>query len=197
MDFYTFREKLSEQMLRYRPEKRCYPGDENHRKSKQQNSRQRRKMQTMSSSSHEDGSSSAATSILKIKMSCEQLKTALLGKRGKVPRLCQDFVSLQAHVQSAYKVKNRQICEICGEICWYKCGICDVPIHFFPSQGKDKFKGFFIKYHDCKSFGLARSDYTLMGRNVCEWTPASRIMEGANKTHIDDLMKECDDDSYI
>jgi hypothetical protein len=154
MDFYTFREKLSEQMLCYRPEKRCYAGDENHRKSKQQNSHQRRKMQKMSSPS-DDLSSSAATSVLKTKVSCEQLKTELLGKRGKVPRLCQDLESLQAHVESAFKVKNKQICEICGEICWFKCGICDVPIHCFPSQGKEKFKGCFIKYHDCNSFGLA------------------------------------------
>ena len=109
MDFYTFREKLSEQMLCYRPEKRCYAGDENHRKSKQQNSHQRRKMQKMSSPS-DDLSSSAATSVLKTKVSCEQLKTELLGKRGKVPRLCQDLESLQAHVESAFKVKNKQIC---------------------------------------------------------------------------------------
>jgi hypothetical protein len=198
MDFYTFREKLSKQMLCYCPEKRCYPGDENHRKSKQQNSCQRRKMQQkISSSSDEEGNSSAARTILKAKMSCEQLKTELLGKRGKVPRLCQDFESLQAHVESAYSVKNKQICEICGEICWSKCGICNVPIHCFTKHGKDKFKVCFIKYHDCKSFGLARLDYILMGRNVSEWRPASRIMESANKTHIDDLMKECDDDSHI
>eukprot|EP00978_Attheya_sp_CCMP212_P005813 scaffold12969_cov65-Attheya_sp.AAC.5 len=118
-------------MLYYRPEKRCYPGDKNHRRSKQRNSQQHHRILKRFSSSDDDLSSSqgsAATSILTNKVSCEQLKTALLGKTGKVPCLCQDFESLQAHIESAYKLKNKTMCEICGEACWSKCEICDVPI---------------------------------------------------------------------
>eukprot|EP00978_Attheya_sp_CCMP212_P048336 scaffold506263_cov224-Attheya_sp.AAC.1 len=51
MDFYTFREKLSEQLLSYRPEARKYPGDENHRKSLQQSRQQRRREKQRNASS--------------------------------------------------------------------------------------------------------------------------------------------------
>jgi hypothetical protein len=42
MDFWPFREKLSEQMLQYKPTRRKYPGDGNMRAATQQSQRDRK-----------------------------------------------------------------------------------------------------------------------------------------------------------
>ena len=84
--------------------------------------------------------------------------------RSGLERLCGDLTDFERHVESRAQYKNPRPCEACGADSYTICGLCNVPLHFFPRRGCQTKKTCFIKYHSDTLFGLARSDSTLLGK---------------------------------
>lgn len=122
-DYHTFREKLSLQMLGYDPRKRKYPGDERMRTSTQQ---PKRKRSVSNASVPGDGF-----------VSRQSFDTASEESEGVPPRLCGDLTVLhRRHIASLeMNLKNGQVCNYCGGVCYTKCGICGVGLHYHPNDG--------------------------------------------------------------
>ena len=176
MDFWSFREMLSMQMLDYDPTSRLYPGDENMRKATAQNKRQR----ALSSSKGNNGSQTASVTL-------EQLE-------GADQRLCGDLSKLQCHLDSVVYGKNGKDCDVCGIPCYTSCGICKTPVHCFPQKGPQLAKDCFLDAHSEHCYGLCRSDaLTLFRKRRKDWNPPTKAAKRRNATHIKSLKDNHDD----
>ena len=129
VDFWTFRETLSMQMLKYNPTQRKYPGDAQMRVCTQQRRNNR-------ADNVEDGSPTARSrgrpsrDSNKRKKIVEEYKTAKKC-RGESSRLCGNLQQLKKHIKTAvHSMKHPKICVVCGGSAYSMCTICGVYLHF-------------------------------------------------------------------
>jgi hypothetical protein len=187
MDFWSFREKLSEQMLQYKPTRRKYPGDANMRAATQQSRRARQENNTERTSQNvldmtqgeepHDSSNPINQSLLQ----------RAIGRRGK-SRLCGNLSHFERHVQSVETGKKHPLsCRVCGDHCYSMCKLCDKPLHFFPSRGKNQGKNCFLEYHNDNFFGLAVDDCKVMKKRKSDWAPPTAAKKKVQARHIDSL----------
>lgn len=94
-------------------------------------------------------------------------------KKGNKALLWGDLDNFGEHCNGCISgFKNQQICRYCGEGCFIKCGICNIPLYFFTHQGKHAGKIGFIKYHYENHFRLALDDFKLTpSRLKKDWQP--------------------------
>jgi hypothetical protein len=195
VDFWTFREKLSIQMLAYSPTHDKYPGDKGMRASTQQSRRQRvaakdftlqrrRVGRPPSADGVEPVSGSSATAASN-GVTLHHLNRAS-SKRDS--RLCGDLTRLQRHMESAVTGKHHgKKCLVCGEMSYSTCKLCgDKPLHFFPRKGKSAGKACFIDYHSDSFFGLASDDRTVVNSSA-RWAPPSQTKRRKHSREIANL----------
>ena len=188
IDFWSFREKLSEQMLQYKPTRRKYPGDGNMRAATQQSQRDRKeKTKERNDQSILDMTQGDPEVDANNPIDRAILKRAV-GRRGK-SRLCGNLSHFERHVESVQTGKKHPLsCRVCGEQCYSVCGLCNKPLHFFPNRGKNMGKSCFLEYHNDSFFGLAVEDCKVMQKRKSDWTPPSATKKKVQKRHIDSLM---------
>jgi len=174
VDFWTFREALSEQMLVYDPRMRLYPGDEKMRVCTQQNREQRR---------HSAGGGESAGEVVGM----VTLPQFIDGKRGgEQSRLCGDLSRLRSHFEAVQPNNHGRICAFCGEVVYWSCGLCKKGLHLpCGSRGSNVEKTCFLDYHDDMCFGLSRDDIKqLFNQSKSEWQHPSARKRKRNKRHI-------------
>jgi len=141
MSFYRFRERLSEQMLKYNPADKNYKGEEKYRANTQLNKKKRKAKET------------AQPYVSK-----EQFKQEK--RKGKKSRLCGDLTHIKHHYDSLTK-NNSRICAYCGEMgATFKCNICHDGDGVF-LHGPTERQGHgdcVFHWHDDLCFGLAKHD---------------------------------------
>ena len=104
LDFFSFREKLSSQMLKYSPKNLLYPGDEKMR------------MVTVMMKSDRAKRQRPADTI-----SISQFRAA---KKTNHSRLCGDLDKLCYHAKSIQRLNKPRICAWCGLQAYSACGTC-------------------------------------------------------------------------
>ena len=163
--FRNFRLRLSEQMCKYRPQNRSYPGDDKFRQATQQNKKRRKRGDSASAGYEVDR---------------EDLRAAVSSGR-----LCSgDFEELRTHLTSVERRENKSKCFACGKQSYYRCKQCGKPICFLE---KGKFGGgeCFMDLHDVKCFGLCRSD----ARVQKNWKEPSPYQRQKHADYIHSLLK--------
>ena len=169
VDFWTFRDVLSIQMLEYDPKNRRYPGDDSMRVCTKQNKNKRGDDDPEDPSSNKRGRGRPSAVDKKTALETAKFKKAKFG-RGENSRLCGNLSRLDKHIKSVETaLKHPKACKVCGGEAYSICGICGVPLHFIPSKGKHAGKMCFFDYHDDAFFGLAREDSKMNKSKKSEW----------------------------
>ena len=124
LDFFSFREKLSSQMLNYSPKKLLYPSDEKMRMVTVMLKSDRAKRQPPTDT-----------------ISLSQFRAA---KRTVNSRLCSDLDKLCYHVKSIQQLNKPRIRAWCGLQAYSACGKCagrnfkPIPLHYNAKRAKEK-----------------------------------------------------------
>lgn len=164
--FRNFRLRLSEQMCKYRPQDRLYPGDEKFRQSTKQMKKKRKT----------DGLSG----VVGYEVDREDLREAV-----SCGRLCSnDFDELRKHLKSVTRKDNKSRCFVCGNYSYYCCKNCGKQICFMENK-KFTGGGCFMDLHDAECFGLCRSD----ARVQRDWKEPSPYQRQKHADYIYSLLK--------
>jgi hypothetical protein len=192
VDFWTFREKLSIQMLEYSPTHHRYPGDAGMRASTQQSRRQRVAAKDFTLMRRRVGRPTAGVEPVAGSAAAPSngvtLQHLTRASSNRDSRLCGDLTRLQRHMESAVTGKHHgKKCLVCGEMSYSTCKLCgDKPLHFFPRKGKSAGKACFVDYHSDSFFGLASDDRTVVNSST-RWTPPSQTKRKRNAREIANL----------
>lgn len=204
LNFWQFREKLSEQMLDYDPLNRLYPGDQNMRVSTRQPTKNRRDGSETSRSipvRRGRGRPNHTRTIPVVapigRVTKEQFQLQSKRRASSTPgnpahsRLCGDLSHLQHHINSVVTaIKRPKVCQVCGENAYSKCGLCNVALHYFPKKGANVGAECFLHYHSDSFFGLAECDAPIVKKMKKDWEfPTNAAMRG-NATYIRGLVKQ-------
>ena len=157
MDYFEFRERLSNQMLKYKPQRCEYPGDEYFRTAKRRSYIQRQKARIEDRRTQERPPDDDVQRV-----TLAQLKEATLGRRLRPSRICLQPRDLKPHIAQTHRLHNDNRCEVCGVATRYRCTLCDRSLYFFPQRGRQLNKDCFVDFHDESFFGLARCDAPLI-----------------------------------
>jgi hypothetical protein len=93
-------------------------------------------------------------------------------------RLCTTLEEVREHFRSVYhdKGNNRLLCEACGTMTTWRCGLCDKAMCTTMNTVWTGNKCI-LAYHSHDFFGLSWSDKAqLEGKDVRSWTPPSNIV---------------------
>ena len=194
VDFWTFRDVLSLQMLQYNPKDRTYPGDDSMRVCTKQNKSQRKGKKKSRQELEDDDTDISETASKKGRgrpsvaskqkqKEAQEFKRAKYG-RGDNSRLCGNLSRLDKHIKSVEtSLKHPKACKVCGGDAYSVCNVCGVPLHFIPTKGKHAGKMCFFDYHDDAFFGLARDDTKLSNAKKSDWAypSMSKRKENAKK----------------
>jgi len=169
VDFYTFREKLANQMLQYSPQDRKCPGDEKFRVSTRQPKSKRKHANVAS----KKNVASASTSVQTAVTTCSNLTRESFGNNTKP--LCGDLTMLHKHVESVKATDScGRICVVCGKRCYSVCVACGDAMHRFPSKPSKKGAAIgmpcFYHHHNTSFFGLSKRGAPVAGTRVKDWT---------------------------
>ena len=153
MSFAVFRQELSKQMLEYNPSKLKYLGDELSRSATQQHKRRKitggaRQQQKREEENYYDEGGMTVANFQKAMHLCRFSHDGNLNK-------------LQEHFASITKKTNKMICEVCGDVTDWRCGLCNKSMCI--TNGARKWNGAdcIMKFHNPSFWGLARSDVNL------------------------------------
>lgn len=156
VDFHTFRDILSRQMLSYDPKNERYPGDAKMRVVTQLSRKRRHSPQKESRESNLGGE----------RTSMNQYRQAIREKR-----FCEDLASYEKHLCSLKITKHGVKCFVCGNLCYKKCVTCKVSLHHFDRKGDGHGKNCFLQYHSSNYFGICFGDRALSNMIAKEWKP--------------------------
>mmetsp|Transcript_26912 Transcript_26912/g.45854 ORF Transcript_26912/g.45854 Transcript_26912/m.45854 type:complete len:257 (+) Transcript_26912:617-1387(+) len=169
--FSSFRQTLSEQMLKYDPRDDNYPGDSGFRTSKRQPKKRR---QSEVSDDNDSGSG---------------LTVQVFKKARVTPRLCGNLSDLEKHFQSMDKGTSSKTCEVCGKNTLWTCGICKKPLCVMDSRKWNGAKCV-LAFHNNLFFGLARSDAAAVhGETTKSWRAPGRTARARNARRVKYLME--------
>ena len=105
------------------------------------------------------------------------------------PRLCGNDLSLLKEHLLSYEKTSGRLCEICGNICYWRCGICNKCTCFKQDNAVTTILCC-LDFHDDHYFGLARCDrQTIFGETTKKFKKPSATKIRKNKSHIEDLNK--------
>ena len=193
LDFWSFRAKLSNQLLAYHPTKRQYRGDDNFRLSTIQNQEQREAARA-AVLCEGYASTSPTKRGRKNKVDVETLNFEREFKRSKQggnSRLCGDLTKLRSHINSLeIGLKHPNICAVCGTSAYSKCTLCNKYVHYNVTRGADKGKNCFFELHDDSYFGMARDDFQISNTKKGDWTKPSAQKLKKNKERIDKFSQD-------
>ena len=191
VDFWTFCDVLSIQMLEYDPKNCKYRGDDSMRvctKQKKMSRKEAADSEGSSGSKRSRGRPSAVSKQLAFETS--EFKKAKFG-RGENSRLCGNLFRLEKHIKSVETaLKHPKSCKVCGGDAYSICGVCNVPLHFIPTKGKHTGKICFFDYHDDSFFGLARDDSKLSNAKKSDWAYPTVSKKKENLKKWNDIQKK-------
>jgi hypothetical protein len=199
LNFWQFREKLSEQMLDYNPANRFYPGDQNMRVATRQPTKYRpdgshaRSRRPRGRPTHTPAPNAVAPAgrVTMEQFQLHSKRRATTAGNPPFSRLCGDLTHLQNHINSAQTAMKRpKVCVICGEKAYSKCGLCDVALHYFPRTGAYAGAECFLQYHSNAFFGLGYQDAPIVKKMKKEWVFPTNSAQRGNATYIRGLVKE-------
>jgi hypothetical protein len=202
MDFFEFRERLSQQLLEYNPRLCRYPGDKNMRKVTQQRKEGRATdTATPSNAPRRRGRPPAAVSpptVGPTRVTMAMISDASkVSPSGQQPRLCGDLDMLTIHANSIeVGRKHAKKCAVCGMDAYAECKICGVALH--PpngTRGASAGKPCFYEYHNTSFFGLAKSDYALTGKRKVDWKEPTDAQKRNHSSFIKNLKAQEDNNS--
>ena len=156
VDFHTFCDILSKQMLSYDPKKQDYPGDNKMRVVTQQSLKRR---YSPHKEPREKNSGSERCSANQYRQACQE------------KRFCVDLASYEKHLCSMENTKHGVKCFVCGNLCYKKCALCKVSLHHFDRKGDGHGKNCFLQYHSKNYFGLCFGDCGLSSISAKDWKP--------------------------
>jgi len=189
VDFWTFRDILSIQMLEYDPTKRKYLGDNEMRVCTKQNKKARVDDEDVTElhggrSRNRGRPSAQILKQQKIKTAYNKAKSG----RGEHSRLCGDLTRFNRHMKSLETaLKHPKQCRVCGLDAYSICGLCKAPLHFLPTKGKNCGRTCFFDYHDDCFFGLAREDAKVSDFKKADWVYPSIAKKKENTRTIKSL----------
>ena len=196
LDFHQFRDKLSLQGLHYDPEDKRYPGDSGMRvctkKRKatalaggEKRGRGRPRLNTSVTPSPE-GDDNVPDPVIEGKVTLKQLNHA---KRA-LGRLCLDVTKLLVHKSSVVAVKYPLRCRYCGDKCYSRCTVCNMPCHDNPRWGNFKGRQCFTELHNVARFGLAKCDCGLINKDKNDWRPPTEAEKQENARHVEEIQRK-------
>ena len=190
IDFWTFRESLSNQMLKYNPIHREYHGDAQMIVCSQQHrNRHRNQDETEdleSATGRRNRGRPSRDSVKRRKL----FSTFFYAKRsrGENSRLLGDLQQLKKYVRAArHSIKHPNNCVVCGGLAYSEHTVCQVYLHFNPTKGAHVGKHCFNDYHDDSYFELARCDHKISTTKKSEWSYPSRVKEIEDERIVDSL----------
>ncbi|CAJ1953548.1 unnamed protein product [Cylindrotheca closterium] len=188
MTFHQFRDRLSTQMLQYKPRFNMYPGDSGFRSVTVLSKKARSKTHVVPSKR----SRQTAVSVSTGGQHCVLIDE--LDNARKSKRLCGAFnhTELSKHLASFLEkgasISSGSKCAWCGEKAYQRCTICKVPLHNFPAKGMHKGKSCSVDWHNDSNFGLGYKDCkSLASKASVNWSLPSLAAKKANMEHIDGL----------
>ena len=144
VDFLTFRDVLSVQMLEYDPKNRRYYGDASMRVCTKQNKRDRDQDNNSSESKRNTSRGRPTVDSKQQELENDYFKKAK-NARGENSRLCGNLPRLDKHIKSVETgLKHPKACRVCGGDTYSICRVCGVPLHFIPSKGQHTGKMCFL-----------------------------------------------------
>ena len=135
IDFWRFRDVLSKQMLQYLPTYWLFPVDNKSRASTLHMKRKYRRV------------TSEIECLDNVTYSMFDVAKNKPNTRSGSARLCGYLTYFERHVESQAQRKNPRPCEACGSDSCNICGLCNVPIQFFPQIWCHTKKTCFLKYN--------------------------------------------------
>jgi hypothetical protein len=160
VDFWTFCDILSVQMLEYSPTRRKYPGDNAMRLATQQHASVRfhDPEQPITTTRGRPTNNIALQQYLKAKQDAWKAG-------GKYPRLCGDITMLTEHATTFELQARDHICVVCGEKCYAECKECGVHLHPpFSRRGNSEGKLCFFDWHNDCCLGITKHDHETLLR---------------------------------
>jgi hypothetical protein len=180
VDYWTFRERLSDKMLGYKPENRQYPGDQFMRATTKLSKKQKNKRSTNHSLSSAQGAFAGVDKVT--------FESASAQIDSEPIRLCGDLSDFTRHAESViHGMKNPRNCKWCGIACHQMCGLCKKALHYMPNKGNSAGKICFVKYHNEMCFGLAKDDFRIVSKRKADWIEPDAGEVKANADHIKGL----------
>ena len=173
-----FRQKMSLQMVQYRPSEMKYPGDSRMRMATQMNKRKRGGL---------EGSLVECDDHIK-RVSYSQYLDKKRPRKGKESRFCADNLTLlKKHLSSMKKVHGAS-CSMCGKLTYMECQLCQKHVCFKSGKGA-KTLSCCIDFHDDLKYGLSVMDRVeLFGVQKSKFKKAPAPEVRKNKIHMRDLM---------
>ena len=173
-----FRQKMSLQMVQYRPSEMKYPGDSRMRMATQMNKRKRGGL---------EGSLVECDDHIK-RVSYSQYLDEKQPRKGKVTRFCADNLTLlKKHLSSMKKVHGAS-CSMCGKLTYMECQLCQKHVCFKSGKGSTTLSCC-IDFHDDLKYGLGVMDRVeLFGVQKSKFKKAPAPEVRKNKIHMRNLM---------
>jgi hypothetical protein len=174
VDFYTFRETLSRQMMAYDPKKNKYLGDDKFRDFTKQTKAKRARSPAPPPlvpplAAVGDFTITAAGVTAETYMACKTSANHVARLScGFIGELTEHYDSCSAMDDKGKKLK----CAFCGKPSYQFCGLCGVAVHKFPQDNVgDGLTSCFFLYHDAGCFGLARDDWKITNKKkMKDWS---------------------------
>ena len=156
VNFYTFCDRLSEQLLKYDPAKQIYPGDEKMRRVSHLNKPYRQKRK------HDD-------EITRTSNGSGHITFLQYQELMKSKRVCKTIFEYEKHAHKIEMVSNAARCAVCGVNAYKRCQICKVALHDNDSKGKGKGKRCSLHWHDETYLGLCFADRKILCLPAVDW----------------------------
>lgn len=192
VDFHTFRDILSIQMLQYDPVKQQYPGDEKMRKvSKLHKDRrsQKRKFPPQQKQSKQKTIEIAKTDGSG-KISYTQYRDIVR----YFGRICSNMDEYETHLSNITASKNPAKCAVCSEPSYKRCNVCKVPLHNNDIKGAAKGRNCFLHFHSESYLGLCFFDRGFLGQTAQQWRMWSNTKLQKNKRQMQGYRERLDTD---
>jgi len=175
VDFFTFREKLSKQMLTCDPRERKYYGDEKFRVSTQQPKKIRTTKTSGEASSMSSGTVSSMTST-------GVSKATLQEEEGRICGFLDEILLHESSMEPLLK-KTHLMCQCCGKQAFHRCTRCPGKPVLHLHLPKDRKNSCFLHCHNTSSLGKWKCDWRMTGTKRKDW-------EYPNKGSLDMSRKE-------
>ena len=180
MDFWRFREKLANSMLRYKLSARKYPGDEIMRPSTQQSLRQRA-VSKISGPGRPRKDSERVEVMTESSVTVGDLKKAT---RGNKDQICRDLSRLKKHLNSVGPEENmRRRVLFVGILRWVAIKPCTFPLRKASAPERTASWITIMRFF----FGLALDDTNLVNKRKSDLTPPNIMKRKNHEQHIRSL----------
>ena len=186
VDFCSFRDLLSNQMIKYNPTHCKYAGDANMRPATQQN---QPKIDNRKDYSRGEMVRPLEEGVQLYNLAKPPKESKY--RRGANSRLCGNITQLDMHLKCAETGdKHGNFCKVFGKVDYYKCSICGFYLYLMDNRDQPAGRTCFFDYHNDAFFCLARADAGLSKTKSKDWTYPSLAKNRENIRNINKMNSE-------